>query len=415
MRYRILVFFLHRIARLALKRHKPAVVAVTGAVGKTSTRRAILSVLRAQYHDRVRGTVGNRNTEIGVPLAILGIRPGGRSTAVWAWRLLEGLRAALFDARYPKVLVLEMSADTPGNISELAALAPPNIAVVTEIGEIPRHVEHYAGPKNFAREQARLVEALPVDGWAVLNGEDPTVAMMRERTGAHVRTYGSSEKGQFDVQATASEFRSRMEGGHEVPDGVSFKIEYRGKVIPVRLQGTYGAGIVRAALAAAAVGLALGMNLVEISEALAGFEGPPGRLRLLPGLKRTVIIDDSYDASPPSLKLALGALRQAPADRRVVVLGDMQGLGRFADAAHQAAGEHAAEFADLVMTVGTRMRLASEEALEHGVLPANVIHVHTAPEAAAKIKDLIRPGDVILVTGGRELEMESVVETLRAE
>lgn len=415
MRYKLLVFFLHRISRLALRRHKPTVVAVTGAVGKTSTRRAILATLKAQYHDRVRGTVGNRNSEIGVPLAILGISPGGKSAVVWMWRILQGLRAALFDVRYPRVLVLEMSADTPGNISELAALAPPNIAVVTEIGEIPRHVERYAGPKNFAREQARLVEALPVDGWAVLNGEDPTVVMMRERTGAHVRTYGSSDKGDYDVMATAFEFRSRSDAGKEVPDGVSFKIEYRGKVIPVRLRGTYGAGIVRAALAGAAVGLAMGMNLVEISEALAGFEGPPGRLRLLPGLKKTVIIDDSYDASPPSLKLALAALEQAPASRRVVVLGDMQGLGRYSDAAHQAAGEQAAEFADVVMTVGTKMRLASEEALEHGVVPANVVHVQTAPEAAAKVKDMIRSGDVILVSGSRELEMESVVETLRAE
>ena len=415
MRYRLLVFFLQNIARLALRRHKPLVVAVTGGVGKTSTRRAIMATLRAQYHDRVRSTVGNRNTEIGVPLAILGVRPGGKSTVLWMFRLLQGLQLALFDHRYPKVLVLEMTADTPGNIAELAALAPPFVAVVTEIGEIPRHVEHYAGPKNFAREQARLVEALPVDGWAVLNGEDATVSMMRERTGAHVRTYGFAERGDFDVRATAFEYRSRMQDGLEKPDGVSFKIEYRGKVIPVRLSGTCGQGIVRAALAGAAVGLAMGMNLVEISEALAGFEGPPGRLRLLDGLRQTTIIDDSYDASPPSVKLALTALSHVPAKRRLVVLGDMQGLGRYSDAAHQAVGELASAFVDAVITVGTRMRLASEEALEHGIPPNQVIHVSEAYDAAARVKDMLEPGDVVLVSGGRELEMESVVEAIRGE
>lgn len=412
MRYRLLLFLLRKISRLALRRHKPTIIAVTGSVGKTSTRRAIMTVLRAQYYLGVRSTVGNRNAEISVPLAILGLTPGGQSTIIWSMRIVKGLLVALFDTRYPKVLVLEMSADKPGNISELAKLAPPKITVVTEIGEIPRHVEHYAGPKNFAREQARLVEALPVDGWAVLNGEDPSVLAMRDRTGAHVRTYGFAERGELDVGTIAFEFRSRHENGEEIPDGVSFKIEYRGKVVPVRLSGTYGRGIVRAALAGAAVGLAMDMNLVEISEALAGFEGPPGRLRLLAGLKRTTVIDDSYDASPPSLKLALHALAQAPATRRVVVLGDMSGLGRYSDAAHQEAGERAAEVADVVVTVGTRMRLAAEEAEMHGVAPEYVRSFSTAAEASDFVKETIAPGDVILVTGARELEMEYVVEAI---
>ena len=414
MRYRLLILILNGLSRLALKRHKPTIIAITGSVGKTSTRRAIVEVLRAQYLNRVRSTVGNRNTEIGVPLAILGLTPAGNNPLGWLLRICKGCFAVLWNPRYPEVLVLEMSANKPGNIYNLAQLAPPHIAVVTEIGEIPGDVEHYVGPKNLAREQARVVEALPVDGWAVLNGEDPMVIAMRERTGAHVRTYGFSEEGEFDVNALAFELRSRQEGGDFVPDGVRFKVEYKGKVIPVRLSGTYGQGIVRAALAATAVGLALNMNLVEISEALAGLKGPEGRLKILQSVKRTILIDDSYNASPPSIQLALETLAEAPAGRRIAVLGDMLGLGQFTEAAHQRVGSQVAAVADVLVTIGERMRFAADEAQAHGLPAEKSFRYATAQDAARPVQELIRPGDVILVTGSRAMEMEKIVEEIRA-
>lgn len=415
MLYRSLLAILNVLTRLAIRRHKPVVVAVTGSVGKTSTRQAIVTVLRAQYHGHVRATRANLHTELGVPLAVLGIKPCGHNVAGWMLQLFKGFWIALLGAGYPEVLVLEMAANEPGNITALSKLVPPNIAVVTEIGMVPEHVERYAGPKNLAREQARVVEALPVDGWAILNGEDETVLAMRERTDAHTRAYGfvDATSMPLDVSATAFEVRTRNENGQDVPDGVSFKIEFKGTVVPVRIHGTFGRGIVRAALAAAAVGLALGMHLVEISEALSDFAGPSGRLRLLRGLRQSFLIDDSANASPPSVAMALETLRELPAKRRIAVLGDMAGLGKYTEAAHQRVGHDVALVADVVITVGEQMRFAAEEALQHASATLEELHFSTMQEAAVRLREMVAPGDLVLVTGGRAMGLEYIVETLR--
>ena len=211
-----LAFILGILARLVIVRRKPIVVAITGSVGKTSAKEAIYAVLRTQYHDAVRASVLNRNTEIGVPCAVLGIVPAGRNIVLWGVRLAKGLIASFLTLRYPEVLVLEMAADRPHNMAELAKLAPPNIAVITAIGEIPVHVEFFAGPKTLAREKARLVEALPISGWAVLNFDDLTVLDMRERTNAHILTFGFGEEA--NVRASAFEVRTYYKDGREIPE-----------------------------------------------------------------------------------------------------------------------------------------------------------------------------------------------------
>ena len=156
------------------------------------------------------------------------------------------------------------------------------------------------------------------------------------------------------------------------------------------------------------------MNLVEISEALADFKGPEGRLKLMDSIKRTSVIDDSYNASPPSVKLALETLAEAPAGRRIAVLGDMLGLGQFSEAAHQQMGAQAAGVADVLVTVGERTRFAADQAIARGIPADKVFRYGNAQEAARPVQELIRPGDVVLVTGSRAMEMERVVEEIRA-
>ena len=401
------------LARLALKRHQPLVIAITGSVGKTSTKDAVFAVLRAEYHHRIRRTTLNLNTEIGVPLTILGLQSSGRNPFLWTWRLFRGLRMALFDPAYPDALVLEMGVDRPGDLRYLLRLAPPRIGVVTAIGEIPVHVEYFAGPRSLAREKARLVEALPADGWAVLNFDDLMVLEMRERISARVLTFGFGEGA--DIRATAYEVRSRMEDGREIPEGVSFKVEYQGNIVPVRLTGAFGKVSVYAALAAAGVGVALKMNLVEISEALAQYVPPPGRMTLVPGVKETLLLDDTYNAAPQSMHEALDTLRDLLAPRRIAVLGDMLELGKFTEAAHRIVGEQASRVAGIIVTVGVRMRFAGNEAIARGMSEDRVRMFSTTEEAGRCVQELLEPGDLVLVKGSRAMHMEKVVEELRAD
>lgn len=400
---------------LILKKYKPRIVAITGSVGKTSTKEAIFAVLKPYF--RVRKNEKNYNNEIGVPLTIIGGVNAKRNVFLWFWNYLKALLLILLPFKYPQILVLEMGADKPGDIRYLTNFVKPEISVVTAVGEIPVHVEFYAGPEAVAREKGILLEVLPINGWAILNYDDMTVFDMRERTEAHVLTYGFGEGAK--ILATNYEI--------EPPDyfsagGTNFKISYDGSFVPIRLSGRFGKQNVYAALAAAAVGVALDLNLIEISEALENWEASPGRMRMLKGVKGTWIIDDTYNASPMAMRAALETLRdlgkpteQTPARRRIAVLGDMLELGKFTIEAHEAAGQYAKECADLLFTVGIRGKLIAEEAIISGMSKDNVFSFNFSDEVGEFLENKIKEGDLILVKGSRSMWMEKIVHHIMAE
>ena len=410
---KIVQIILYVLARLALRRYRPLVVGITGSVGKTSTKEAIASVLKAQYHNRVRKNELNLNTEIGVPLTILGVSGGGKNIFAWLLSLFKGCLKIIWNSSYPEIIVLEMGADKPGDIRYLVKLAKPTVGVVTAVGEIPVHVEFFAGPKNLAREKARLVEGLLSTGFAILNFDDDTVLDMRERTSAHIITFGFDQGA--DVRATAMEIRNHSSSeGELVPDGINFKLEYRGKIVPVRLVNVFGKGAAYAALAAASVGVAMKMNLLEIAEALANFEPPPGRLRLIEGEKQTRILDDTYNSSPIAAIAALETLKALPAQRRIAVLGDMLELGKYSEGAHRSIGEKASGAADILITVGDRARFMSNEALARGMSEEKIFSFSTTEEAADKLEEILQKGDLILIKGSRAMRMENIVQEIMA-
>src|SRR6185312_7159063 len=178
---------LRKLARLTIWRYRPGIVGITGSAGKTSTKLAIQAVLGRGR--RVRISAGNLNNDFGVPLTILGDwteselrlvsreQPAGtakfRKGIFWLRVILTSAWRVVFRSReYPEILVLEYGADRPGDIKYLLSIARPNVSVITAVGEIPVHVEFYDGPAEVAREKGRLIEYLPVGGYAVLNGDD---------------------------------------------------------------------------------------------------------------------------------------------------------------------------------------------------------------------------------------------------
>jgi len=415
--------FLRKLAQLMIWRHRPGIIGVTGTAGKTSTKLAIAAVLSSRR--RVRVSSGNLNNELGLPLAILGdwsedeLRLVSRATPAgsrkgekmkfWLKVIATSAWRVVFPTdEYPEILVLEYGADRPGNIKALLEIARPNVSVITAIGEIPVHVEFYPGPQEVAREKGRLIEYLPVGGFAILNGDDPLARGLQARTRAKIATFGF-EKGN-DIRI--SRFENKIKDG--VPAGISFKLENGASIVPVRIERAFGRAHAYAAAAAAAVGVTFGMNLVTISEALAHYAPPESRMTFVKGIKESWIIDDAYNASPLATQSALEALASIPAKRKVAVLGDMLELGKFTIEAHERAGLQAARAANVLVTVGPNARFMAEGARKGRMKSANIYAFENIDEAERSIKALIKKGDLVLVKGSHAMGLEKIVSALRA-
>ncbi len=386
-------------------KYQPGVIAITGSVGKTSAKEAIHAVLKASRS--VRASSGNFNNEIGVPLSILG--DWQQITGKWFWVkvILVSLAGLVFRFKYPEILILEYAADRPGDIKYLLDIAKPQIGVVTAIGDIPAHVEFFSGPGALAREKSKVVEVLPANGFAVLNHDDQTVLEMKPRTRAHIITFGFAS----DAEVQITNFENRMENSR--PAGISFKLNYGGSFVPVKLDGCFGRVQAYAAATAACIGLIFGMNLVRISEALLEYQSPPRRLKLLAGVKRTFVIDDSYNASPLSMHAAIETAKALKAKRKVAVLGDMLEIGKYAPEAHETIGRLAGKVFDVLITIGAKAKFIAEAAKETGMPRKNIYSFDTADEAKAEVQKLIRQGDLILIKGSNAIKLDKIVEEIK--
>lgn len=394
------------LAILILMRHKPKIVGITGTVGKTSAKDAIKAVL-GKYKN-VRASAKNFNNEIGFPMAIIGGWQNIGGALFWLRVILVGIFRSVFRFKYPEILVLEYGIDRPGDMKYLLSIAKPDIGVITAIGDVPAHVEFYDGPEAVLKEKGKLVGNLSVLNFAVLNNDDEAVVTLKDQTRAHVMTYGFNE--QSDVRITNFENRFSEKGE---PLGISFKIEHGGSFVPVRINGVLGQSHAYAAAAATCVGLISGLNLVKIAEALEEYEPQPSRMQIIDGIKGSFIIDDSYNASPSSMRLALDTLRESKAKRKVAVLGDMLEIGKYSPEAHEEIGWFAAKVLDILVTVGTRGRLLARAAQDTGMEQKNIRIFDTADEAKLEVQKLIKKGDVILIKASHAMQLDKVVEEIR--
>lgn len=411
---KILQLKLKMLARMYLRRYNPTVIAVTGNAGKTSTKEAVGVVVGSRY--KIRVPQGNLNNEFGVPLAILGNWDKeyyDKGSSLWFWFRVVAVSwlKYLFFAPYPEVLVLEYGADHPGDIKNLTKAYPPHISVVTTVGDVPVHVEYFKNADAVAREKSEIVRALAPTDYAVLNRDDDRVFAMHEATQAKMLSYGFDERAK--VRVSDFEYRSNEEG---VPLGVTFKLHHESSFIPVQINGSLGKSQAWAAAGAAAVGLAMGLNLVQISQALTRYQGPKGRLRVIKGINGSNIIDDTYNASPASTSLALDVLKDLPAIRKIAVLGDMLELGEHSIPAHKEIGKKVATIADMLVCVGPRAKSIAEAALDSQMLSEEqVLKFDNSDQAAKKLADLIRPHDLILVKSSQGIRTEKIVKALMAD
>ncbi len=351
------------------------VVAVTGSIGKTTTKEMVAAIL-SQGWPTAR-TPGNYNNEIGVPLALLEL------------------------TAEHKAAVVELAMRGSGQISYLAKMAQPQVGVVTNIGV--SHFELLGSREAIAEAKAELLAHLPPDGAAVLNGDDDFFEFLKARCGCRVLSFG--RRAEADVQA----------------ERVVMTEEGR---VQFRLRGWWGerecslpAGGRHQALnaaAAAAAAMAAGAREEWIEAGLASFEGAEMRSQVAKAPAGFTVIDDSYNAAPDSMRVALELLADLPGDRKWAVLGDMKELGPMAADWHREVGELAASLrlAGLI-TVGELGHHIAAGA-KHRMRSADVMEAGDNGEAAALIAERARCGDVVLVKGSRAMKMEEVVEMLLA-
>jgi len=371
------------LARAVLDKLPDITVAgITGSSGKTSTKD-----LTAQLAERLGPTVapeGSFNNELGLPLTVL---------------------RADSSTRY---LVLEMSARGPGHIAALCEVAPPRIGAVLNVGRA--HAGEFGSLDGVAKAKAELPEALPADGVAVLNADDPRVLAMAARTAARVVTFSTDRAAAADVKAVDVRLDDLGRA--------SFRLLMPGGIAPVTLN-LHGAHHVPNALAAAAIAAELGMDTPAIADALcAAAARSKWRMEVRERPDGVLVVNDAYNANPESMRAAIEALAQMTRDGRrgIAVLGQMAELGDIARESHEEAGRLAARAGvAALIAVGEEARPVLDGARAEGGWRGAAITVPDARTAVDVVGNLLRPGDVVLVKASRAAGLTEVAAGLLSE
>lgn len=368
---------LQRLGGTLRKAFRGPVVGITGSVGKTTTREMTMAALRSA--GRVTGSLANHNSQLGVPVTLCHMD---------------------YEADFA---VAEMGVSMPGEMTRLVEMVCPRIVIVTNIGVA--HIEYLGSREGICREKMHITDKLGPEDFAVLNGDEPLLLPYKNSLPCRVLTYGQGKD--CDLRAEAAElgetasftavFSAGMPGGP--------------RSIPVTLS-VPGAHNVMNALAALGCAAALGLDPEAAAAGLEAFGGFDRRLERLT-LQGISLIDDSYNASPASMKAALKVLTQSSAEgRRIALLADMLELGSDSGAMHREVGEMAAKLPlDLFITLGKEIRSLEEPLLAAG---KNLVHADSPEEALQLVRSLVRPGDCLLLKGSNGMHLDLVRRGLEA-
>ncbi len=362
-----------RLARAHRDKYDIPIVGVTGSYGKTTTRLLVAQVLSSSFN--VLASEGNFNNEIGVPLTLLKLDPPHQAA------------------------VVEMGMRGLGQIRYLTTIARPTDGIVTNVG--PQHIEHLGSLDNIAAAKAELLEVLPENGLAVLPGDDQYVDFFRSRCSCRCVTFGER-----DADWKAQDIKMDNSGK------ISFTVvgpEGQTQTIHLPLSGHHNAVNATAAIA---LGFNKGITLQDMADRLAYTPSLDGRLRdITNDARRIVIIDDTYNAGPNSMRAALDNLRDRPGKhRKVAILGEMMELGKQAEAEHKSIGEHARFCVSTVIGIG-KMSHWTLEPIRPNV---DTYWLETVDDALEGLDNLIRSDSIVLVKGSRSTHLERIVEALAA-
>lgn len=305
-----------------------------------------------------------------------------------------------------KILVFETDLKNSGELERFKFLVKNSslpILVVTQVGDIPPDKDFFAGEREKTIKIRELAKNLPSFGYLILNFDDETVREIKDETNLKEITFGFQERAEF----RASDIN--------LNNGTNFKLNYKGNVVPIWLEKLFGKEQIYSALAATAVGTILGLNLVEISQALKNYYSLPGKMRLIEGIKKSFILDDSESATVFSMIEAIEILGKIQGfKRRIAVLGDVVGIGKYTIEAHEAIGERVAKNVDLLFTFGQRAKFIAQGAQQKGMAIEKIFQFDKIEEGIIKLKEEIKEEDLILADGSKEMKMGKIIEEIKA-
>lgn len=403
------------LAQAIIKKYKPDIIGVTGSVGKTSAKDAIVCALVGNFI--VRGSEKTYNNEFGVPLTVIGMQSAVGSIAGWIRVIMHALRLLLWrDRSYPAILVIEMGADKPGDIEKLVSIAPPKIGVITAIS--PAHTDKLGALADVLEEKGKIFcRHSTADHWMVLSADEPLLRALSQNTAACVMMFGVS----VDAHVQAQDITLRLVFRNDQPyaGGLFCTIAVGNESVPAEFPHIIGVHVLSSVLSAVAVGRIYHIPLQKIIDQLAVYTSPRSRMCPIPGIKGTLIIDDTYNSSPKAAQGALDVLSSFEIDehaRRIAVLGDMRELGEISEREHKAIGVYAAEKnIDMLICVGDFAELFAAGARDAGLDESRIFVFNDAQSAGFFLQNELATGDVVLVKGSQAVRLEKIVKEVMAD
>lgn len=416
---KIIIAILTIESRLILKKYKPFIVAVTGSVGKTATKDAIFCALSSLDH--VRKSEKSLNSEIGLPLTIIGVPNAWKSLSGWMSNIEQGVLLIIKKSPYPKVLVLEIGADHPGDIKKVVKWLKPDIGVITKVGDKPVHVEFFKSPLQVFEEKSALVRAIKPGGTAVIFADESKIVALSDelkQKNIAVITTGISDQ----AQIRGLDYRINYEEveGNTVPAGFSFSLQFsdrsditKKKDVSISMKNIIGQTYMYPLLTAFAVAQVKGIDADNIIKNITTYVAPKGRMNVIKGKNNSTIIDDTYNSSPDAVCAGLDALKILNCKgKKIAILGDMMELGSYSSEQHRAVGKNIIDVANILVTVGPRARAIADEAVKCGMSSEGVACFSTAEEAGDFVASLVTSGDVIFIKGSQSVRMERATKIL---
>jgi len=404
----ILVYVLTLLARATLAIYKPKIIAITGNIGKTSTKDAVSAVMATQY--LARGSYKSFNSEIGVPLTILG--GGSHSGKKIGW-ISVCVRAALrliVREEYPQWLILEVGADYPKDIYTITQWLRPDIAVLTQFGEVPVHIENFKNDRDLViKEKAYLPQALKKNGTFIFYGDDMDTQGIAQHTQHTQMTFGFRDTNTVQILETKTMYTDKG-----VVRGMEYiiKTQHAG-IVTIQKEGFLGNTYAAACAAACAIAQICDVEPKYIQDALTAYVPETGRMRILEGVKNSILIDDTYNAAPKAMQHALDTLGDIDTPhKKIAILGDMLELGKHTEKAHRDVGAKVASVAHILITVGIRARFIVASALDAGMKDDQIFQFEDSRSAGKFAESLIQEGDIILLKASQGIRMERATEEL---
>lgn len=400
MRKKIIQFILKIICIKIIKKYQPEIIAITGSVGKTSTKNAIFDVFSDEFN--IRKSSGNLNSEVGAPLVFIGITKPPENIKDWLLVFFKGFLLIIKKQKdYPKIIISELAADKPGDISYLVNFIRPSIGIITAVGEVPVHIEFYKDSKQLAKEKTNIFRYFNHNSTAIINKDDYHYKTIKENINKEAKTTSFG----FDKNADI-----RIINFSIVSSSSSLvTLEYNKKTFNINLHNCLDDSFAFIAASVFAVGIALSVDPNKLVKKISKIKPSPGRLNPIPGINNSLILDGSYNAAPLSMKSALNALEKIKGNKKIAVMGDMLELGDYKDNEHQKILEIAISFCDYIFVIGENYQRVKEQLLQSKTDKNNIFCFDVAENAIPVLQKIIESGDIILVKGSQKTKTEKIV------